>query len=227
MTTETKTPPKFDSDEEEWFSWYCDELVAQGMAESWQRARSFNLFEAERRVFHGARKKETEKDFVLGHDYTPDFEILWRPEAVGILTQDKNNPRQDDRVPFIHNTMVNGNLLLSVVEVKPFFDRHGKTAWAACQIKWTLQKFGILCQLFKVGSKPNGIFDKTFTPAPFLITAKTKKPRIIAYKPRSAVEFIHRRIQQQLWDEETKNLTPKEMAAAIKAGTYGRAVYVA
>ncbi len=221
----------FDSDEEEWFSWYCDELVEQGLALSWSRARTFELLPAERRVFHGARKKETEKDFMLGHGYTPDFEIKWAPEAIGLLTQDWKNPRIDDRIPFIHNQYgpvhdEPDREPFSVIEVKPFFDRHGKTAWAACQIKWTLQKYQIFCQLFKVGGKPKGIFDSTFTPDRFLITPKTKKPRSISFKPATVVEFIHKRVQQQHWDARTAGLPPKELAAVIKAGNYAGAIYV-
>lgn len=196
-----ETPTAFDSPEEEWCSWYLQELVDAGYAAAFRRARTFLLSEPLRRLVHGGTKKRkpTESDLLKDHVYTPDFEVVWNLSALGLLFQGWQAPETDARVPFYASDLGDG-LPVSILEVKPFFDRHGKTAWAACQIKWTLQRHGCLVQIVKIGSnarakspKAGGLFASTFTPARYLKTRTTGKDRRIHHEARTLAEYVAER----------------------------------
>ncbi len=185
---------EFDSPEEEWFSWYLQELVDAGLASRWERAETYKLAPALtgrylRTKGKGPKAKEVivPKDLLKEHSYTPDFAVWWTPEAYRTgLVQNLDAPEYLDQTPFL----ANGCGKFSVLEVKPFFDRHGKTAWATCQIKWLYRLTGTFVQLVKVGSnKTEGIFSKSFTPARYLKTT-TGKERKLHHSPRSLEQCL-------------------------------------
>lgn len=74
---------EFDSKEEEWFSWWLDELEEKGYIHSYGRATSYTLFEPDKR--HKMR----------GHEYTPDFFVTWENGAINAL-----------RLPFIYELCI-------------------------------------------------------------------------------------------------------------------------
>jgi len=187
------TNPDFDSPEEEWFSWYLEELVQAGLASRWSRAETYDLSPPLvgrylRLKGKGPKAKEVvvEKDILKKHSYTPDFSVWWTEEAYRCgLVQNVSRSEIKDSTPILANPDQ-----MSVFEVKPFFDRHGKTTWATCQIKWLYQLQGTFVQLVKVGSnKTDGIFSKSFTPAKYLLT-RTGKDRKLHHDPITLQEFL-------------------------------------
>lgn len=109
----------FDSKEEQWFSWWLDELRGKGFVSEYQRSVSIPLFEA---------NKELK---LRAHEYTPDFLISWSPGAINGLKLDWKKDRPN----------------LSEVEIKPSFDAHNMTRLFKLNQKWVYQKYGIYIEL--------------------------------------------------------------------------------
>jgi len=210
----------FDSPEEEWFAWYLEELQEAGYISWYGRAPTYVLFTPVRRSFLKIQEPTKagklrpdlypDKNWLNDHVYTPDFEVVWTEKALqdhlvqpwtGNLVPASVGtdlpPYLDPRIPLIcgpQTTLRGRSGWHTVVEVKPFFDRHGKTARASSEIKWTLQKYDEYVQLLKVGSfarQPKaGIFAETFTPSRYLKTAKTAKERKIHHRTKSLSEWL-------------------------------------
>lgn len=107
----------FDSKEEQWFSWWLDELKERGFIKWYQRADTFRLSDA---------NKELK---LRVHEYTPDFMVDWTEEGL--------------KLAIIKPT--DGNT--SIVEIKPSFDAHNMTRLFKLNQKWVYDKTGIYIEL--------------------------------------------------------------------------------
>jgi hypothetical protein len=139
---------QFDSKEEEWFSWWLDELKDRGYVKHYDRAISFSLFEA---------VKELK---LRGHEYTPDFEVCWKLGAINELKLG------------IHNwpLLAGFSMEKSIIEIKPSFDAHNMTRLFKLNQKWVYSKYGIYVELVI----PEKLFEKTFCPDRFRYTDSGK-----------------------------------------------------
>lgn len=183
-------PEGFDSYEELYFSWYLDELKANGfVSDSVYQPKTFLLSE---KVSYGTIKplktklKEEQHTILPPHAYTPDFQFYWNPKAVGVFCK-----AFGDVVEYAHkDCFFWANELpidcYSMIDVKPMFDMQNMTRQFIINQKWLYAKYGIYCQ--KV--VPEHLFERTFTPERYLKTNKSGKARSLKYKPKSLTEFL-------------------------------------
>jgi hypothetical protein len=176
----------FDSKEEEYFSWYLEELVNNGFASSWKRCDTMTLASNVKAWSQKGKSKAKPTVVLRAQTYTPDFEVLWTQKAVDkklvveLVKEESGNLPESYSHPFITN-----NDLVSLLEVKGGFTEHDESRIYSILAKWTYQVHGVYVQRVKVSAAPNSIFAKTFCPSRFLLTDKTMKPRKINFSPRS------------------------------------------
>ncbi len=188
----------FDSDEEEWFSWMLEELRDAGIVTRFDRAKEITILPAVKRHFYkGTGKKgmkTVEKGLVRELCYTPDFCVEWNmahPDAWCFAQDFHTEPGlcMAEEIPFLFQRDAAGSV--SIIEVKPGFDRHGKSQYAIALSKALLRipPFWYV-QMVKVTRDTKGIFAEAFTPAKFLRTPRMGKERKLGYTPRSLADFI-------------------------------------
>lgn len=155
------------SKEEEYFSWYLDELKEAGfVSEYWYEPSSFILSEKitkEKEIIKQLKTKqnrEVKVSTILDkHIYTPDFKIQFNVIPWFLESND-----------FIQNN-------IWWVDVKGTFNRHGGDRVFPINAKWTYQKYGILVEKII----PSKLFKETFTPILYLKTDKGKQERKIKW----------------------------------------------
>lgn len=184
----------FDSKEEEYFSWYLDELIKEGLIKSWCRPDTITL--AQNVKAWSQKGKAKPKQLVLLRDqtYTPDFKVWWTSKAVemGIVTElvtgDSDHYPESYSTPFMANS--EDKQLVSYLEVKGGFTEHDESRIYSILSKWTYQAHGIYVQRVVISTAPNSIFAKTFCPVRFLLTDKTMKPRKLRFNPITIKELL-------------------------------------
>lgn len=161
----------FDSREEIWFAMWCQELKNAGYITEWRKVNTHLTvtypikFEYTKTTPLKTKVKQETKIFTLlqGLEYTPDFYIHWTREGV-----EKFVSVIEDGIDPTKWFFSNG--YNSIVEVKPIFDQHGKTA-----------RFSILQKvLYKLGTYvdliiPEDLFKGTFMPVQAMDDFKYKK----------------------------------------------------
>jgi len=125
------------------------------------------------------------KVMFMAHVYTSDFKVVWNLDspATKLLTADLSDKVSEP--PTFWRTGTD-----SIIEVKPCFDAHNKTQLANINLKWVLQRYGILVQLVRIGQGARSFFSNAWTPDKFRITG-TGKDRKLNYKVvRSLAELL-------------------------------------
>jgi hypothetical protein len=172
-----------DSSEELYIIWYLETLRNWNYIESYNRAQSYSLSDEVWRDYDKQLKtkvKVVPEQIIKGHEYTPDLQVIWKPQALGVFTEELDG-RARRNLPFVSQDLV------SIIEVKPSHDFHNMTRAAMINIKWVWEKYGILVNIIK----HEQLFSKTFTPERYLLTNKSMKPRTIKYKNvRNIKQFI-------------------------------------
>ena len=182
----------FKSKEEEYFSYYLDELIDLQYVEYWKyEPFSFKLSEEVSYSYDKplkTKKKEVTKTFLHAHEYTPDFLIQWTDKADRVFTRMIDNYSYFPGIYFIADSHRQ-----SYVDVKPAFDRHNMTRLFVINQKWVFEKYGAYVQKIVLTGTKNALFQATFTPYKYLITDKTGKPRALKYKPINLKEYASNR----------------------------------
>lgn len=180
---------QFDSQEEEWFSWYADELQAAGFVYRWERdVPAIPLTAGLTHYYTNEKGKLKSQCLFRKSEYTPDFKLYWRIAAEEVFFQLLENKRKII-TPFIgqrlwlHDT--EDDAMLSVVEVKPSFDQNNMTRLFKNNQKFVWDKHGLFLNLVT----PQELFEGTFTPRRFLLT-KTGKPRKLSFKPKTLQQYL-------------------------------------
>jgi hypothetical protein len=179
----------YDSKEEIYFFWYLTELYNNGFIfQINYQPQTFTLADKQEYYWTQVLKTKTKQmlaTILQGHDYTPDFLIIWSSRAQGILYN-----KSDDIFNFRKNVFVGKKYTysqdVSFIEVKAEFGKYNSFRWFTINQKWVYQKFGIYIQMVK----PISLFKKTFTPERFLFTDGGKQPRKLKYKPTLLEEFL-------------------------------------
>lgn len=167
-----------DSKEEVYFSHWLDEMKDAGFIEKWAYVtKPIQITPALKITYHKrtqlkTKSKEETKVFTLLHDleYTPDFKIKWSKNGmnklVSIMYEDGNF---DPKKYFCSEDGIGG--YTSLVEIKPKFDMHGKTARFSVlqKILWTFK--GIFVDLIIL----DDLFKDTFMPGAIMDDFKYKK----------------------------------------------------
>ena len=189
---------KFDSKEEEWFSWWVEEMVERGhILEATFHPPSFQLTDphvssyTHRKVLKTkTRTEEREFESLPGMKYTPDWCILFSVNFINNL--------MGDMVEFeaYHWPTKKPTFLMSDgmwwVDVKGAATKHDDGRYFRAMQKMTWAKHKVFVQRVEISNKEKGFFNKTFTPTNFLFTEKTKKSRTLHYEPRSAADYLSR-----------------------------------
>lgn len=189
---------KFSSNEEVYFYWYLQDLKRLGFVESFSyESEKIPLGEDvyEEEVVQMATKVKVEqRPLIKERQYTPDFIICWDVSALGVFIRIIGDPNGNRNAYFIA-----GEDLRSVIEVKPLFDQHGKTAVARMIRDWVWYQHRIYVQVViptaKVGMRgkvtpQNALFPSTFTPLRFFRTDKGGANRKILWEAKTIEEYI-------------------------------------
>jgi hypothetical protein len=184
----------FDSKEEEYFSWYLDELVKNHFARGWRRPQTISLASNVKAWSQKGKAKPKPSVILRDQTYTPDFEVFWTQKAIdkklvtSLVHEESESLPESYSAPFSANT--NSDLgPVSYLEVKGGFTEHDESRIYSILAKWTYQVHGIYIQRVNVSTAPNSIFAKTFCPARFLLTDKTMNPRKVRFTPRMINEL--------------------------------------
>ena len=181
----------YESKEELWISYYLDELLKVGFILDWKyQPRTYTL--SKPLSYAWIKKLPTKNKFqssniLQGHEYTPDFMIIWNESARNLFFNSIEDKINLKGVNFIAHSGNN----LSVIDVKPQFDMQNMTRLFIINQKWMMDKYGLYIQKIipiketkhkQKSSTWSGIFPKTFTPERYFFTDISMKSRKINYK---------------------------------------------
>jgi hypothetical protein len=196
MSKSRTTDNPTDSDEEQYFIWYLEELQEAGYVTEWGRAPTIRLADNAEVWYLQPRKRGPDKPVsrVLMQDanYTPDFEVTWHPSARGIFfecpglqsfTASGFRPG-----PF---TVLDRDPYRSLLEIKGGFVQHSQSLQYSLLAKWVFAVTGRYVQRVIVSAKHTSIFAHTFCPERFRLTDKTLKPRSLGFMPRTLRQFVN------------------------------------
>lgn len=198
---------QFDSKEEQYYSWYLEELEEAGYINSWVEAKTYPLGDKIINKYQEqfkTKSKEKEQTILNGCEYTPDFEIKWNPKAAEIffslfpkkekialnllIAKDYWMILETDEEPIIKPSKDIDNYT-SIIEIKASFDQNNMTRLNGINRKWMYQKYSIFVNLVKVPE----IFKDTFVPKRFLLTDSGKQQRIIHFPTKTLEEYVNTR----------------------------------
>jgi hypothetical protein len=189
-----KLPPKFASDEEEYFSWYLDELLEARYISRWSfepcTYRLSPIAKYSVNVQLKTRSSVKRLSLLRPHEYTPDFGISLNSKAHGLFYRAISEGIDLRKTPFKANLDSDYQPYL-IVEIKPAFDKHNMIRLFRLNQKWMYFQNNVYVQEIVVDTKnERGFFAKTFTPAKYLLTPTGKK-RTLNYTPRTLQEFVN------------------------------------
>ena len=188
MSNQSK-PKIFASDDEEYFSWYLEELKRTGFILRWlyephtyrlSALAKYSVFQQTKR----AQPKIKRLSLLQSHSYTPDFGIVWTNQGNSIFYNAITDGVDLRQAPFIVN--FDTSIPYSIIEIKPVYDRNNMIRLFRINQKWMFFQNKIYVQEVSI----NKLFEKSFTPARYLLTNKTKRKRILKYKSRSLQEYL-------------------------------------
>jgi hypothetical protein len=165
------------SKEELYFTWWLDELRANGFIIEYDyEPITLTLSEkveipVTKVTFtkKGLRKEEVKMKTILhAHEYTPDFKIKFSDERI-------------IKVPLI--TSVDEYVW---IDVKSDWNQNNMNREFSINQKWVYQKHN----KFVNKVVPEKLFKATFTPERYLLTDVTNKPRKIGWAPRSLTDYL-------------------------------------
>jgi hypothetical protein len=185
----------FDSNEEEMFFQYLQELCEAGYVNSFEyQPKAYELSDE---VKYDWNKITPRKEIIQSttllreHIYTSDFLINWNIKAKGIFYNSLNDKVDLRKIPFVCCSEKD-NEGISIVDIKPSFDNTGTGRAFVINAKWVWQKYQVYIQKIVVVASKNKscLFKNTFTPKAALYTKKTKKLKKYSFQTRSLEEFI-------------------------------------
>lgn len=187
----------YDSVEEEIFVEWLKELQEAGFVLNYKYFRKHEGFCLSNEVQHNWIKNRNNKSIseiqvlLQSHYYTPDFYIIWAEKAYGYFIDyfTLNNEEKIDKSLIIAQSNNNSTLIpqgiISIVDTKGSFQRHGGLTEFRINQKWIYDKYKLFVNMVKVPE----IFEKTFIPKSYLKT-KTGKDRKINFKFKLLEEYV-------------------------------------
>jgi len=179
----------FDSDLEQYFSWWLKELKEEGFIDDYEyQIEKFLLSSKDQFIWTKqlvTKTKEQTRELIKGHHYTPDFKIIWNNRAEGILYTNIDNPKLSYPDAYFKAQYRDG-LIVSTIDVKPPHDFENMTRLFTINQKWVLQNFGIYVQkITPVGGAKvkKHLFKDTFMPKRYE-TTRTGRKRKIHFNPK-------------------------------------------
>ena len=175
-----------DSNEEQYFVWWLEDLERYGYINSFGRAEGYKL--ANESTVHWTQEKQLKKSTKIEDKskslfqdliYTPDFDVNF--DIIGVnklfvrLYQDLN-------VHALSGKPVPSGLMTvdtrAIVEIKPNFDFKGMSKKTIILRKLVFEKYGIYINQVI----PEKLFKNTFVPQRYLRTDQNKADRKINFK---------------------------------------------
>jgi hypothetical protein len=197
---------KFVSDEEHYFSWYIDELTANGyIQEAVYQPASFVLSEPVVLVLRQVKNnkpKRIEKTLLNEHVYTADWRITWTDKAYGLFFKRLDRFADKDDASYFMASKSDDIDIVTYVDIKGAFSGPNNSSAVTFPLnqKWVCEKYGIYVQKviplyytkIKSGKRmPHGLFADTFTPDRYLMqNERIAFRRTIHYEPRTLSEYI-------------------------------------
>ena len=179
-----------DSQEEIMMLMWLEELIEAGYVEKLERAETYPLSERLEREYTVEQQLKTKakivtkKEILLEeHVYTPEFKVKWSEKALHVFIDYVGNPFK------VHKSLLRftarGELLTTLIEVKPEFDQNSMERLFKINQKWVWDKHKLYVNLVK----PLKLFEKTFVPKKYLLTP-TGKPRVIHIPIRCLEDYL-------------------------------------
>lgn len=179
----------FDSKDEEYFSWWCQELKDAGIIQDYNRSESFQLnkplikeFVVEKELKTKIKSLFKKQTLIPIKEYTPDFIIYWKYSVFTFKFAEDLGVQRQINVPFTY-----GAYRRTFVEVKPIFDQNNMTRLFKTNQAIIWDKYGIYVNLVTYQE----LFEKTFTPKKFLLTDTGRQERKIKWKVRTLEEYLN------------------------------------
>jgi len=187
----------FDSKDEEYISWWLQELKEANIIDFYIRGDSYSLNESLINCYTETKQLKTKTSTIQKTQvliplkvYTPDFEIIWNNQSnllskftTRLHTHGKYNNILYDSVRGKDNKLYYS----SIIEVKPIYDRHNMTRLFKTNQAIMWSRHNIYVNLLDYQT----LFEKTFTPTKYLLTEKTLKEKKIKWNVKSLEEFIN------------------------------------
>jgi len=167
----------YDSNEELYFSWYCEELKEHKLIidYSYHEIQYVLSDRITMPSFIKHKGKERYKDRFLSHDhiYTPDFILYWTEKGLDYLTE-KSRYFKYYTNGYFELSMRNRDIV-SIIDVKGIFAGKNNSTAVTFPLnqKWVFQKYGDYVQKII----PIKLFEETFFPKRYMYNDEGKKPR--------------------------------------------------
>jgi len=182
-------PNKYQSNEELYFSWWCDTLKDKGIIKRYlYESNTFKLSEPKSFIYTKklVTKVKTLKGSLLdAHEYTPDFIIEWNTEYDGIFYRDINKV-YSHKPPYFAMQSKKNESVYSLFEIKGSFDRNNMTRLFRLNQKWLYDKYDLYVDLLIIPD----LFKRTFIPDRWFYTDSGRQPRKINFGVKRFNEYF-------------------------------------
>lgn len=184
----------FDSKDEEYFSWWCQELKDAGIIHDYGRCTPYVLNKEFTKQYIDFKILKTKTNVISKLQtlipvkvYTPDFVIYWNDKKDYKLTDLLDETDGKYTKPFIKQYIPNIGSGSSLVEIKPIFDQNSMTRLFKTNQAIMWDKYAIYVNLVTYQE----LFERTFTPKKFLLTDTGRQERKIKWKVRTLEEYLN------------------------------------
>jgi len=203
---------KYKSEDEEYFSYYCDELKAQGFIKEFgYEVSKFDLSpKYSRSYLKAGKRKELHKEehIYKSSSITADLTIIWTKKAENIFYLNPLKPIHGNvkDIPFrlVRNTTAD---LISCIEVKPIYEGSISSSISfPLKMKQLQYQRGIYIQKIKPFSRKDEdcLFQKSFTPLKVIALEKYKRDTNTNSKGDSKLRYKVRTLEVFLRDTVLK-----------------------
>lgn len=185
---------EYDSNEEMYFEWWLAELKDNNIVNHYTRdttiyVLSDNVTIQQEEVLK-TKTKIVEIELLPKITYRPDFAVAWNMEHEHIDLF-INNLYLNTKIKNKYSTIYVADHI-SAIDVKSSIPPKFSTSYSTLYTfpikqKWMVDKFKIYVSKVPIPK----LFEKTFTPARFLLTNKTSKERVINFDTRTLNDYIN------------------------------------
>lgn len=168
--------------------YFAEELMKLGYVEKITRCQSYLLCDPviNTHAVQLKRGSKSESQTISNSvTYTPDFNIYFRKQALGVFAWELGSPVKWDKKMLVVQKDIATGLYVACIEVKPDFSRNSTTPKSVQSMKWLYQRLGIYVNLFR----PNRIFEGLFVPDLYKVTERGTM-RLLKFKVLNIQEYI-------------------------------------
>lgn len=191
-----------DSQDEEYFEWYLNDLLKAGFIKDYFRSSTINLtpgiaYEYTQQL--KSKEKELVRVVAPNLVFTPDYTIVWNTKAENVFYHryDIGKPIEKDLdkpklFPMMLAKEIESKEIVSLIDVKPDiqkrFNTFGSSATFVIKQALLYEKYNIIVDKVKVKS----LMKATFTSTRYMLTDKSLKPRKINWDVKTLKEHLNK-----------------------------------